>query len=88
MNAREFSIAFARSARKEIEALDAEMARRVHTTIISLVTEPYPRGCRKLLGGRRRWRIRVGDYRIIYDVFEGERIVDVIAIRHRSEAYR
>jgi mRNA interferase RelE/StbE len=53
-----------------------------------LATNPRPKGCRKLEGADNLWRIRVGDYRVIYSVDDARRIVDIIAIRHRSEAYR
>lgn len=83
----EHSVTFARSARKEIEALDASLVNRILSKIEALAREPRPRGCRKLRGERNLWRIRVGNYRVVYAIHE-ERTVDIIAVRHRSDAYR
>ena len=53
-----------------------------------LATNPRPSGCRKLSGGGNDWRIRVGDYRIIYEIADEIRIVRVNRVRHRRDAYR
>jgi mRNA interferase RelE/StbE len=82
-----YSIMFARSARKELELLSAPVIGRVFSAIESLATAPRPRGCRKLQGVENLWRVRVGEYRIIYSIDDENRIVDVIAVRHRSAAY-
>jgi mRNA interferase RelE/StbE len=84
----EYNITFARSARKELEALDAVVVGRVWSRIKLLTTEPRPPGCRKLQGHEALWRLRVGDYRVIYAIHDDTRIVDIIAVRHRSSAYQ
>lgn len=84
----EYTIRFTRSARKELEALDASVVQRVFPKIELLATEPRPSGCRKLQGEENLWRIRVGDYRVIYTLYDKDRVIDNVAIRHRSEAYR
>ncbi len=84
----EYHITFARGARKELEALDAAVLRRVWPKIKALTQEPRPAGCRKLQGERYLWRIRVGDYRVVYAVYDDSRTVDIIAVRHRSRAYQ
>jgi mRNA interferase RelE/StbE len=63
-----YSITFARSARKELEALNAAIVNRVFPKIESLSGNPRPRNCVKLKGGRNLWRIRIGVYRIIYSI--------------------
>jgi len=83
----DYSITFARSARKELEDLDAQLVNRIFPRIEGLAKEPRPLGCRKLRGEKNLWRIRVGDYRVVYAVHDTERIVDVAAVRHRSKAY-
>jgi mRNA interferase RelE/StbE len=55
--------------------------------MLALAAEPYPRGCRKLSHGDG-WRIRVGDYRIIYTVDEANKVVTVFALGHRRDIYR
>jgi mRNA interferase RelE/StbE len=83
----EYSIAFARSARRELEALDPSIIRRILPKIESLATTPRPHGARKLTGEKHLWRIRIGDYRVIYSVLDMERRIDITAVRHRREAY-
>ena len=84
----EYAITFARSARKELEALSRPFVARVLSRIEALGRDPRPSGCRKLVGQGNLWRIRVGDYRVIYEIDDGQQTVDVSAIRHRSDAYR
>ncbi|MCA1631356.1 MAG: type II toxin-antitoxin system RelE/ParE family toxin [Acidobacteria bacterium] len=83
----DFEISFARSARKELESLDDKFVNRIFPKIVALSRQPRPGGCRKLVGEENLWRIRVGDYRVIYEIDDARRIVDVIAVKHRSKAY-
>jgi mRNA interferase RelE/StbE len=83
----DYVITFARSARKELENLDTPIVNRIFPKIEALAKEARPAGCRKLQGEKNLWRIRIGDYRVIYAVYESERRVDIIAVRHRSKAY-
>ncbi len=84
----EYSVVFARSARKELVALPAKLAQRVLTNIEGLQRDPRPPGCKKLEGSVNLWRIRIGHYRVLYAIDDEHRIVDVIAVRHRRDAYR
>jgi mRNA interferase RelE/StbE len=61
---------------------------RIFPKIESLAAVPRPTGCKKLKGGQNLWRIHVGDYRVVYALDDSRALVDVIAVRHRSEAYR
>jgi len=81
------SITFARSARKELEALPNSLIIRIFSKIESLSRQPRPSGCRKLQGFANLWRIRIGDYRVIYSINDNTEAVDIIAVRHRREAY-
>ncbi|MGH9822886.1 MAG: type II toxin-antitoxin system RelE family toxin [Blastocatellia bacterium] len=83
----DYSITFARSARKELEALDPSVVQRVFPKIEGLLKDPRPKGSRKLRGEKHFWRIRVGDYRVIYAIYDDKRAIDIIAVRHRSAAY-
>jgi mRNA interferase RelE/StbE len=83
----DYAITFARSARKELEELDTTVVSRIFQKIEALAREPRPAGCRKLKGSRDLWRIRIGDYRVLYAVNDNECLVDMIAVRHRSKAY-
>lgn len=84
----EFIVTFARSARKELEALDNSVIVRIFTKIEMLTEEPRPAGCKKLVGQNDLWRIRVGDYRMIYTIDDEGKVVDVVAVRHRRETYQ
>ena len=83
-----YKIVFARSARKELESLDATVVNRLFPKIVNLAKNPRPKGCRKLIGENNLWRIRVGEYRVIYAILDKEQIIDVISVRHRSKAYQ
>lgn len=83
----DYEISFARAARKDLEALDTQIVNRVFPKIEALSTQPRPGGCRKLVGEENLWRVRVGDYRVLYRIDDGRLLVDVIAVRHRSKAY-
>jgi mRNA interferase RelE/StbE len=83
-----YSVVIARSARRELERLPETIARRILRRLAGLAVEPRPVGVRKLQGAYDLYRIRAGDYRVIYRIVESRTIVDVIAVRHRRDAYR
>ena len=84
----DYAITFARSARRELEALNHALSARILERIESLAQQPRPPGARKLHGEQQLWRIRVGDYRVVYSVDDRQRVVDVVRVRHRREVYR
>jgi mRNA interferase RelE/StbE len=84
----DYSVVFARSARKELQNLDPPVARRILKQIETLVGNPRPSGVAKLEGANDLWRVRVGEWRVVYRISDRERLVDVIAVRHRRDAYR
>jgi len=84
----EYRVVFARSARRELERLEMSVARRIISRIEALATDPRPPGCVKLQGAADLWRIRIGDYRVVYSVDDNARVVDIRVVRHRSDAYR
>ena len=61
--------------------------KRVFLKIENLGELPRPTGCRKLQGANELWRIRIGDYRVIYSSDDTEQSIDIVAVRHRSQAY-
>jgi mRNA interferase RelE/StbE len=85
---REYTVVFARSARKELQALDRTVATRILKRIEALTREPRPSGCKKLEGTDNLWRIRIGDWRVVYSVDDNKSLVEISVIRHRREAYR
>jgi mRNA interferase RelE/StbE len=83
-----FGIVLTRAARRGLAALSADAQRRVDAAILALAEEPRPHGCQKLQGGGDFWRIRIGDYRVIYRVLDKERLVEIVNIGHRRDIYR
>lgn len=82
-----YSITFARSARKEFESLPAPIVQRIFSKIEALAENPRPSGCKKLKGSQDLWRIRIGEFRVIYSIFDATIQIEIIAVRHRREAY-
>ena len=83
-----YEIVFARSARKELQALPNTAAERILVKIELLASNARPSGCKKLRGHSSLWRIRVGEYRVVYNIDDSNRTIDISVIRHRNEAYR
>lgn len=84
----DYTVTFARSAGKELDGLPGKIAERVLMAIEKLAKNPRPPGVVKLQGFKHLWRIRVGDYRVVFSLDEEARIVDVAHIRHRKDIYR
>jgi mRNA interferase RelE/StbE len=82
-----YRVAVAASAEKELHALPPKVIRRVLARLERLAASPRPPGCKKLKGGDTQWRIRVGDYRIVYEIDDAAKTVDVTRIAHRREVY-
>ena len=77
------------SARRELERIrDGRAQDAVIAAIRCLAHDPRPSGCQKLVGGDRLYRIRVGVYRVIYEVLDRQLIVTVIRVGHRRDVYR
>ena len=77
-----------RAAEKDLLKLATRMHARVISALQDLANNPRPAGCRKLTGADKDWRIRVGDYRIVYEIVDQRNEVRVNRVRHRREAYR
>ena len=84
----DYRITFARSARKELERLPAHLGDRILDRVAALSRQPRPVGVTKLRGPKNLWRLRVGDYRIVYAIDDATQVVDVSIIRHHREVYR
>jgi mRNA interferase RelE/StbE len=76
------------AAGRDLANLEASIHIRVSAAIHGLASDPRPRGCKKIVGTKLRYRVRVGNYRIIYDIYDESRRVVLRMIRHRSDAYR
>jgi mRNA interferase RelE/StbE len=83
-----YQVVVERSAEKDLKRLASGIRSRVAIALRALAENPRPAGSRKLAGTRHDWRVRVGDYRIIYEIADVIRVVRVQRIRHRREVYR
>jgi mRNA interferase RelE/StbE len=82
-----YSIELKQSARKELERLPNAIIARIIVKLESLEENPRPAGCKKLKGGDDEYRIRVGEYRIVYVIDDRKVIVTITRIRHRRDVY-
>jgi mRNA interferase RelE/StbE len=83
-----YQIEWKRSAQKELRKLPAEMIQQIIEAVNALSENPFPPGCRKLAGSEQTWRMRIGNYRIIYNVFSSSLVIEIVRIAHRKDAYR
>lgn len=83
-----YEITYARSALKSLRKLDRAAAHRILRAIDALAQDTRPQGCLQISGGDGELRIRVGDFRVVYDVQDEELIVLVLRFGHRREVYR
>jgi mRNA interferase RelE/StbE len=83
-----YEVLLGRQARKDLRRLDQAIRQRVLGGLKGLGAEPRPVGCRMLAGSESDYRLRIGDYRVLYEIDDGKRQVRVNRIRHRRDAYR
>jgi mRNA interferase RelE/StbE len=74
--------------RKELDAIPASDIERVSERISSLGVNPRPPGCKKLKDEDKTWRVRVGKYRILFQIDDAAKAVVIVAVGHRKEIYR
>lgn len=84
----EYRVNLTRTAARELESLPGDIGRRLLTAIQALRTEPRPPQCKKLTGSRSSYRIRVGTYRILYEILDRETAINVFAVGHRRDVFR
>lgn len=83
-----YSIEWKSSAAKELKKLPMPVIGRILHAVEALATSPWPDGARKLTDTKSTYRIRVGDYRVIYNVFDRRLVIEIIKVRDRKEAYK
>jgi len=83
-----YQIEWKQSALRELKRLDRQSIPSIVKAIDSLASNPFPQSVKKLHGSEHKYRLRVGDYRVIYEVFSRRLIIEVIRVRHRKDAYR
>lgn len=83
-----YRIAYQPGVQKQLRRLPTTMQVKIVTAIDSLSGDPRPQGCKKLKNRINRYRIRVGDYRVIYAIQDAIVTVEVLEVGHRSDIYR
>jgi mRNA interferase RelE/StbE len=83
-----YKVEWKNSAYKELQKLPRPIITRVVAAVSVLANEPLPHGVKKLVGSEFSYRIRIGDYRVVYEVFESRLIIEIIRLRHRKDVYR
>jgi mRNA interferase RelE/StbE len=83
-----YEVYLERSAENDLKRLPTSIFHRIIPQIKTLTENARPSGCRKITGSKNDWRIRIGDYRIIYEIDEKAKAVRIIRVRHRREVYR
>ncbi len=82
-----YTVKLKKSAEKELENLPAKIHEKIVDLLLSLKENPFPHNLKKL-HGRKGYRIRIGDYRILYIIDESDKKIEIISIAHRKEVYR
>lgn len=82
-----YEIELVTSAQKELHKLPRQTSLRIAKAIYQLSADPRKGNVRPMVG-TKSWRLRVGDYRVVYDIFDKKLIILIIRIRHRKEVYR
>ena len=83
-----YEVLIERRAERDLKRLTADVFGRIVAAIRALADNPRPVGCKKLAGSDKDWRIRVGDFRVLYEIDDKVRVVRVMRVRHRRDAYR
>lgn len=75
-------------AARQLRKFDPQVRRRIQGALELLATEPRPPAATRLVGGSGEWRVRTGDYRIVYEIEDDQLLVLVLRVGHRREIYR
>lgn len=83
-----YKVEWKNSAYKELQKLPRPTIARVVAAVSELSNEPFPHGVRKLVGSEFSYRICVGDYRVVYEIFENRLVIEIMRVRHRKDVYK
>ena len=84
----EYQVIIQQSAQKQLRLLPVEISSRIDPRLKALANDPRPAGCIKLKGEENRWRIRIGDYRVIYTINDTTFTIFILKVSHRREVYQ
>ena len=83
-----YKVTLKRAAIEDLRSLPKNVLGRVQAHLNELADNPQPQGVKKIVGEERMYRVRVGDHRIVYDLYPDTQVIDVLFVRHRKDAYR
>jgi mRNA interferase RelE/StbE len=83
-----YEVLIERTAERDLKSLPTALFSRIVPRIKALANNPRPAGCHKLAGSKNDWRIRIGDYRVVYEIDDARKRVKIFRVRHRREVYR
>lgn len=83
-----YAIQLSPAAARELGKFDPAVRRRIQAVLELLAEEPRPPAAKRLVGGAGEWRVRTGDYRVIYEIHDGQLLVLVLRMAHRREVDR
>jgi mRNA interferase RelE/StbE len=84
---RKYVVDIKASAQRDLDAVDNIVFERIDRKIVALAENPRPAGCKKLRGYKDTWRIRVGNWRVVYNIDDLAMLVTITRIAHRKEIY-
>ncbi|ODS41997.1 MAG: addiction module toxin RelE [Candidatus Altiarchaeales archaeon IMC4] len=83
-----YKVEWKKSAVKELKKIDSKYIHRIIEAVEPLTDDPFPPQTRKLVESKSSYRIRIGDYRVVYGVDTENKIISIYRVRHRKDAYR
>jgi mRNA interferase RelE/StbE len=83
-----FELRWRTSTKKDLRQLPPQEITRIVEAVTALAAEPFPHGSQKLTGSDHTYRIRIGDYRVVYEVVAALKLVEIQRVRHRKDVYR
>ena len=83
-----FDLQWRKSTSKDLRRIPREAVSRLVAAVAKLAEEPLPHGSEKLTGSEHTYRIRIGDYRVVYELLRNAKIVEIQRVRHRKDVYR
>ena len=83
-----FRIEWKKSTRKDLRKLPTGIVNRIIEAVEALSENPFPHGAEKLSGSEHAYRIRLGDYRIVYEAVTESKLIEIQRVRHRKDVYR
>lgn len=83
-----YELLIERNVEKDLKKLKISLFAKITTKIKELADNPHPQGSRKITGSQNDWRLRIGNYRVLYEIDNKTKTIKIMRVKHRREAYR